>query len=132
MTISQFYRAMSPVVTGTGDSAGVSSPAPTRNQEARAGEFQKELQGLLDKNVQLSKHAENRIRSRSLGWDAQLQDRIIQGLDKAEEKGSREALILAGDVAVIANVKSRTIITAMDRNQMKDKVFTNIDSTVLV
>ena len=33
---------------------------------------------------------------------------------------------------LIANVKSRTIITAMDKSQMKDRIFTNIDSAVLV
>jgi flagellar operon protein len=61
-----------------------------------------------------------------------LENRIVSGLNQAESKGSREALILADNVAVIANVKSRTIVTAMDRGQMKERIFTNIDSAVLV
>ena len=58
--------------------------------------------------------------------------RIGKGIDTAQAKGSREALILSDDVAVIANVKSRTIVTAIDRSEMKERIFTNIDSAVIV
>ena len=82
--------------------------------------------------MNFSKHAETRIRSREIPWSEALEGRINKGIDAAEAKGSREALILADDVAVIANIKSRTVITAMDRTQLKEKIFTNIDSAVLV
>ena len=36
------------------------------------------------------------------------------------------------DVAFVANVKSSTIITAIDKESMKDKVFTNIDGAVSI
>ena len=55
---------------------------------------------------------------------------VERGLADSREKA--RALILAGDVAVIANVQSRTVVTAMNRQQMKDRIFTNIDSAVLV
>jgi len=129
MTISQFYKAAGPI-------GGVQSKTdpvkPDSKTVPKGNEFQKELEKLVDQNVQVSKHAANRIKSRELAWDQQVQDRIVNGMDKAESKGSKEALILADDVAVIANVKSRTIVTAMDRTQLKDRIFTNIDSTVLV
>ncbi len=82
--------------------------------------------------LKFSQHAEARIRSRAIPWNPALESRIRGGLDTAQAKGSREALILADNIAVIANVKSRTIVTAMDRSQMKEKIFTNIDSAVLV
>ena len=36
------------------------------------------------------------------------------------------------DVALVVSVKNRTVITAVDRAQMKENVFTNIDSAVIV
>ena len=128
MSISDLYRAVS-------SAAG----APAANPENRVADKRPPAGGpsefdkiLGEQQVNLSQHAETRIRSRSIPWDPNIEKRIIGGIDAAQAKGSREALILADNVAVIANVKSRTIITAMDRSQLKEKIFTNIDSAVLV
>lgn len=80
----------------------------------------------------MSQHAETRIRSREIPWNAAMEKRVMGGIEALEAKGSREALILADDVAFIANIRSKTIVTAMDRTQLKERVFTNIDSAVLV
>ncbi len=129
MTIADMYRSISPAQPkenlGVGEKARVKEPSsPTGPSE-----FQKLLEG---EQLNFSKHAETRIRSREIHWDAALEERIKNGLDRANSKGSKEVLILADNVAVIANVKSRTVITAMDRSALKEKIFTNIDSTVLV
>jgi len=88
---------------------------------------------VLDRErVQLSQHAQTRIRSREIPWSGEIESRIQNGLDVARSKGSREALILVDDIAVIANVKTNTVITAIDQSKLKEKVFTNIDSTVIV
>lgn len=128
MSISELFRASGAVTPA-------SSPAiEKRGPLAKAGvpTGPNEFQQILDKQLNFSKHAETRIRSREIPWSEALENRISQGIDAAQAKGSREALILADNVAVIANVKSRTVITAMDKTQMKDKIFTNIDSAVLV
>jgi flagellar operon protein len=36
------------------------------------------------------------------------------------------------NLALVVSVKNRTVITAMDGSNMKDNVFTNIDSAVIV
>jgi flagellar operon protein len=36
------------------------------------------------------------------------------------------------DLALIVNVKQRTIVTVMDETSMKDHVFTQIDSTIVL
>ncbi len=125
MSISELYRISGPI-----------APAPSQKKEGTAPvstEF-KEMLGsqLQSANLSFSKHAETRIRSREIPWNEALENRISQGIDAAQAKGSRETLILADNVAVIANVKSRTIITAMDKGGLKEKIFTNIDSAVLV
>ena len=128
MSIAGIYRALTnPVAPST--AADVKQAAGIQENKGPS-EFQKILSDKQQLNF--SQHAETRIKSRAIPWDAGLEKRIQSGLDQAREKGSREALILADNVAVIANVKSRTIITAMDRTQLKEKIFTNIDSAVLV
>ncbi len=124
MSIPGIYRALT---TPTQAQPSVKENLPLK--PPGGSEFQKILD---DKQLNFSQHAETRIKSRSIPWDSGLEKRIQSGIDQAGQKGSREALILADNVAVIANVKSRTIITAMDRTQLKERIFTNIDSAVLV
>jgi flagellar operon protein len=132
MNISELYRNLNPI-SPTGPASPKPGPAAPAGKPGAPSEFDKILNGnLAPKSLSLSSHAETRIKSREIPWDAALEKRISGGIDAAEKKGSRETLILAGDVAVIANVKTRTVVTAMDRSQLKEKVFTNIDSAVLV
>ncbi|NBX69366.1 MAG: hypothetical protein EBR01_10440 [Proteobacteria bacterium] len=136
MNISELYRNLNPTsirpdgVDGLRPSQDSFKKQPL-NKPGEATEFEQLLRQ-ESKTFSLSQHAETRIKSREIPWDSHLEKRISKGIDQAESKGSREALILADDVAVIANVKSRTVVTAMERSQMKEKIFTNIDSAVLV
>ena len=59
-------------------------------------------------------------------------EKLGEAIDKAAKKGAKETLVMAGDSAFIVSVKNRTVITAMDATAMKENVFTNIDSTVLI
>ena len=46
--------------------------------------------------------------------------------------GAKESLILTDKAAFVVSVKNNTVITAVDRDSMKENVFTNIDSTMLI
>lgn len=129
MSIIELYRSTQ--VGGVGSPSSVEPVKGNRADLKNPSEF-KELLKTEQSKVHLSSHAETRIKSREIAWSPQLEARISKGMDQAQSKGSKEALILADNVAVIANVKSRTVVTAMDRGQMKDRIFTNIDSAVLV
>lgn len=61
--------------------------------------------------------------------DAQKQ-KISKALDKAEEKGVKDSLVMVDDIALVVNVKNRTVITAVNSNELKENVFTNIDGAV--
>ena len=39
---------------------------------------------------------------------------------------------MMGDSALVVSVKNRTVVTALDKTQMKGNVFTNIDSAVII
>jgi len=81
--------------------------------------------------IQFSKHALQRLERRQLEVDGATLGRLGDGLDRAAGKGSRDAVVLVDDTAFVVSVKNRTVITAVGRDQMKDHVFTNIDSAVI-
>ncbi|MOA07809.1 hypothetical protein D3C78_1275320 [compost metagenome] len=58
--------------------------------------------------------------------------KIETAIDNAAAKGAKESLILMKDMALIVNVDNRTVVTAMDGSSMKDNVFTQIDSAVII
>jgi flagellar operon protein len=78
-----------------------------------------------------SKHAVQRLERRGLDVDPTTMARLTDGLDRAAGKGSRDAVVLVDDTAFVVSVANRTVITAVGRDQMKDHVFTNIDSAVI-
>ncbi|KXG75751.1 TIGR02530 family flagellar biosynthesis protein [Thermotalea metallivorans] len=82
--------------------------------------------------VKFSKHALQRLEARNIRLDSQEISRIHNGLKKASQKGIKETLILMDNKAFVANVHSKTIITAALDEQLKENVFTNIDGAVIV
>lgn len=80
----------------------------------------------------ISNHAAERLRDRNISLNESDMNKINDGINKASEKGSKESLILYKDLVLVASIKNRTIITAVDKNSSKDNVFTNIDSVVLL
>lgn len=87
---------------------------------------------ILADRLKLSGHAQTRLASRNLQLGKEEWDRVLNGVDKAAEKGSKESLVMVDDIALVVSVRNRTVITAMDRENLKNNVFTNIDSAVIV
>lgn len=50
----------------------------------------------------------------------------------AEDKNSKNTVMLYKDIALVASVKNKTLITAVDKNRAKDNIFTNVDSVVIL
>lgn len=82
--------------------------------------------------VKFSSHAEQRLRSRNIELGAQELQKLQDAVGKARQKGARESLILMDSVALVVSIKNNTVITVVDGEHIKDNVFTNIDSTVVV
>jgi len=80
------------------------------------------------KPLTFSGHALDRIRQRGIPVD---EARIGAGVDRAAAKGARTALVLTDQAAFVVAAQNRTVITAVDREHLRDQVFTNIDSAVL-
>ena len=57
---------------------------------------------------------------------------IGKGFEMAENKGAKNSLMLYKDVALIASIENKTLITAVDKERAKENVYTNIDSVVIL
>jgi len=82
--------------------------------------------------IKFSKHAQTRMRQRNIWLSQDEIDRIGQAIEKAREKGVRDSLVLMGNLAFIVNVPTKTIVTAVDGESIKENVFTNIDGAVVL
>jgi flagellar operon protein len=81
--------------------------------------------------LKFSGHALQRIERRGIALDDQTMARLDGGVQRAAAKGSRDSLVLVDDTAFVVSVPNRTVITAVDREHMREQVFTNIDSAVI-
>ncbi|MFP4457606.1 MAG: TIGR02530 family flagellar biosynthesis protein [Clostridia bacterium] len=99
-----------------------------KNKEVGFDKLLEQKANSLEKELKFSKHAMERINSRNLELNEVDIEKISQAMNKAEEKGINNSLIVTDKAVYIANIKSRTIITAMEG--MKDRVFTNVDGVI--
>ncbi len=96
--------------------------------------FKTELNQAIDKttDVNFSAHARARLHSRGVILSESDLQALSDAIDKAQAKGSKESLFLSDDAAYVVSVKNRTVITAFDRENLRDGVFTSIDSAVIL
>ncbi len=113
-------------VGGTGE-----APAGSRGTVQPGVPFRQVLQQEIS-GVKFSQHAQQRLKARSIQLSAQQMQKINGGLEKVSQKGARESLMVMGDLAMIVNIPNKTIITVMDGQSMKENVFTNIDSAIIL
>jgi flagellar operon protein len=92
------------------------------------------LQESINKNESLkfSKHAELRLQSRNISLTQAQKDKMKEAVSRAESKGVKDSLVLMDNLAFVVNVKSKTVITAVNSSELKENVFTNIDGAVIV
>lgn len=101
-----------------------------KNMAAVSTDFSEILDSQL--GVQFSKHALDRLEKRKINIDKISLERLNNAVNKASAKGAKESLILMGDLALVVSVKNKMVITAVDGANIKENVFTNIDSAVIV
>ncbi|NLW00688.1 MAG: flagellar biosynthesis protein [Clostridiales bacterium] len=108
---------------------------PKRQGRASNGiDFKNILQDAIsqEKSVKFSKHAQERLSQRSISLSNTEIDKINTAVEKARAKGVKDSLILIGNLAFIVNIPSKTVVTAVDGENIRDNVFTNIDGAVLL
>ena len=128
MTDNRIYYPQQPIIPA-------SKPGQTPAGQPAARPADQSFGRILDQElsgVKFSQHALQRLSSRNIKLDGSDLAKLSDAVDKAAQKGARDSLILMNNLALVVSVKNRTVITAMDGNNIKDNVFTNIDSAVIV
>ena len=95
-------------------------------------DFQRILEESINRNekVKISAHAQQRMMERDIHLEEKDMNLIKEAMNNLERKGARESLMLYKDMAFIASVNNRTIITALEYEDID--VVTNIDSAIVV
>jgi flagellar operon protein len=81
-------------------------------------------------DVKFSNHAQKRLETRNIALSEDGLARLAIAVDKADQRGGRESLILMDDMAFIVNVRNRMVVTALDEHSRREGVFTQIDTVV--
>ena len=127
---------------------------PSRNSSTKKTQGKSEFEKLLNQkmtpeigreenfagvqdDLKFSKHAMKRLFSREINIGADELKSLKEVVKKLKNKGARESLILMNresknNLAVVVSVRNKTVITAMNSENMKENIFTNIDSTVVL
>ena len=106
----------------------------TKPQQTESQGFAEALKKELEKSgsVKFSKHAMERIQSRGVEMSPQMMESLNQAVTKAREKACKDIAVIGEKNARIVSVQNNTVITTMNALEVRENIFTNIDSAVLL
>lgn len=84
------------------------------------------------KQIKISKHAEQRLRERGITIEDNQWQMIEEKMDEAKNKGVQDSLVILDDAALLVSAKNNTVITALNRDEAANRIFTNINGTILI
>ncbi|MDI2589254.1 flagellar protein [Psychrobacillus sp. NEAU-3TGS] len=82
--------------------------------------------------LKVSKHANQRLIDRNIHISEAQWQMINDKVAEARSKGVKDSLVLTDQAALIVSAKNATVITAMDRTEANNQLFTNIDGTIVL
>lgn len=108
---------------------------PSQTQQQKTGQsFESILrqQSQPTKALRMSRHASERLMQRNIKLTNADWSSINQAVDQASIKGIKNSLVIKGDLALLVNVPSKTVMTAVNKDSDQPQVFTNIDGAVVI
>ena len=99
---------------------------------AGTNNFQELLRAGAKEGLKFSKHAAKRLDERGIHMDNTLMDNLEHVVEEARKKGARDVAVIGSQGIFIVNVPNNVVVTTMTQNDLKDKIFTNIDSAVFM
>jgi len=113
-----------------------SNSTPVQKNASQLGNSSSQFNQILERelsDVKFSQHAIQRLQSRNINLDQADMVKLNGAIDKAAQKGAKESLVLMdNNLALVVSIKNKTVITAMDGASMKNNLFTNIDSAIII
>jgi len=96
--------------------------------------FETLLREQLETNnpLRFSKHAEERIDQRGIEISDSLLDSLKGAVEKARAKGAKDVVIIDSKGAFIVNIPNNIVVTTISESELRENIFTNIDSAVII
>lgn len=125
------------------DKTGQSFPVGRQNQQTNGKVYtqndftfekilKEQLGGRENQQLQFSKHAAARVEQRGIELNQGVMDGLRQAVEKARDKGAKDVVVIGTQGAFIVNVPNNTVVTTMTPAEMRNNIFTNIDSAVIM
>lgn len=80
----------------------------------------------------ISKHAKQRMVERNININESQWQQINEKVLEAKQKGVTDALVVVDEATLIVSAKNNTVVTALDKAGAQEKIFTNINGTILL
>lgn len=128
------YRIINGQAYSVGNFNHIENVQPSLNKQNTKDikNFQDILNDVKNKNegFTISKHAAQRLKEINFTEDDIR--KIEKGFQIAKDKNSKNTVMIYKDVALIASVENKTLITAVEKERSKENIFTNVDSVVIL
>lgn len=85
----------------------------------------------VENEVVFSKHASERIKERNIDVSADVTEKLNEAAEQAKDKGLKNVLVMIENQAFIISTMNNKVITAVNSNELKENIFTNIDGAVI-
>ena len=84
-----------------------------------------------ERSLSFSEHAMKRVEQRQIPLDGEQLDRLGKAMDTLSQRGSRQSLVMLDQYAYVVHPPSHTVVTAVEPDQSKERVFSQIDSVLI-
>ena len=126
------------MVQNVNNNQAVSGIRGSELQKIQAGQrgvgFEQLLQETIQQKqaVQFSKHAKERIDQRGIEVTTTLMNDLNNAVAKAKQKGAKDVVIIGPKEVFIVNIPNNIVVTTLSGAEMKNNIFTKIDSAVIL
>ncbi len=104
----------------------------TNTSQVSKQSFSEHLKQATTQELKISKHASERLNERNITISDTEWQKITEKVFEAKDKGVNQPLVILDQAALIVSAKNATVITALDRSEAKQQLFTNIDGTIVL
>jgi len=127
-----YYRLNDAIIRQTERINSTAQKQSVNDSQKSETSFQDLLNQQIKNTVTFTKHASIRKEQRNIEVSEADLEKLGNACDKAQEKGIGNALIMMADSAFIVNAADKRVITVMDKNEMKNKLFSDIEGAVFI
>ncbi|WP_026906123.1 TIGR02530 family flagellar biosynthesis protein [Paucisalibacillus globulus] len=85
-----------------------------------------------EQELKVSKHASDRLIERNIHLNDEQWKLINEKVTEAKQKGVIDSLVVMNNAALLVSAKNHTVVTAMNLEEASNRIFTNINGTILI